>query len=138
VGVDTSPAAEHVLRTAFEAASGCGRPLVVIRSFRRPVPPWLARTIPAHRAAEEDAVERALLIEQVDPWRAKYPEVAVETVLTYDSPAAALTAASGWARLVVTGSRRHGLATGTLLGSTSLHLLRHAAAPVLIAPEGFR
>jgi nucleotide-binding universal stress UspA family protein len=133
VGADNSPAAGPVLRTAFGAAAEQACPLVVIRSFRPSMPVWLANVLPSHRTAEEDAAERALLKEQVDPWRTEFPDVAVETVLTYDSPGAALVAASRWARLVVAGSRGHGVVGGTLLGSTSLHLLHHAASPVLIA-----
>jgi nucleotide-binding universal stress UspA family protein len=132
-GVDDSPYAEHVLRAAFEAAAERSCPLVVIRSFRPEMPIWLANLLPSHRTAAEDAAERTLLTEQVDPWRTKYPHVEVETVLTYDSPAGALVAASRWARLVVIGSRGHGIVGGTLLGSTSLQLLHRAESPVLIA-----
>lgn len=132
-GVDDSPAAEHVLPTAFDAAAERACPLVVIRSFRREMPAWLANVLPVRRTPEQDAAARATLIEQVDPWRAKYPEVPVETVVTEDSAAGALVAASRWARLVVIGSRGHGVTGGTLVGATSLQLLDHAESPVLIS-----
>jgi nucleotide-binding universal stress UspA family protein len=53
--------------------------------------------------------------------------------LTHDSAAAALTALSTVAQLVVVGSHGHGVITGTLLGSTRLQLMHHAGCPVLIA-----
>jgi nucleotide-binding universal stress UspA family protein len=125
-----------VLRAAFDAADDRNCPLVVIRSFRPAISRWLADLLPVNRTPEEDAAERTHLQTQVEPWRAKYPDVPVETVLTYDSPAGALMAASRWAQLVVVGSRGHGVAGGTLLGSTGLQLLHHAVCPVLITHRG--
>jgi nucleotide-binding universal stress UspA family protein len=135
-GIDESPAAGQVLAAAFPAAARekCG--LIVVRSFAPAVPPWLAdvrRTgIPA---PEEKTAELGRIEEQLRPWRDKYPDVPVETVLTQQTAAAALVRGSHDTRLVVVGSRGHGEIGGTLLGSVGLQLLHHAACPVLIVRE---
>ncbi|MEV4702925.1 universal stress protein [Actinoplanes sp. NPDC049316] len=138
-GVDDSPAAEHVLGAAFEAASSRGSALAVVRSFLPPVPLWLASTVPATDVVtpEADAAERARLNELVAPWQAKYPDVAVETMLSHDSAAAVLVGVSHGAQLVVVGTHGHGVVAGTFLGSTTTQLLHHADCPVHIvrSPE---
>ncbi|MGA5298298.1 universal stress protein [Nucisporomicrobium flavum] len=135
VGVDDSPAAEHVLGVAFEAAASRGSALAVVRSYLPPVPLWLAGTVPAAEVStpEADAAERARLAELVAPWQAKYPGVAVETMLSHDSAAAVLVGVSHGAQLIVTGTHGHGVVAGTFLGSTTMQLLHHADCPVLIA-----
>lgn len=119
VGVDSSPSAEHVLSVAFEEASGRNTTLIAVRAC----------------GPGSQAEERAALDKQLAPWHDKYPEVPVDVVLTGESAAAALVAASTTAQLVVVGSRGHGIIAGTLLGSVSLQLLHHADCPVYIARE---
>ncbi|MEV4642932.1 universal stress protein [Actinoplanes sp. NPDC049548] len=135
VGVDDSPAADHVLSTAFEAASRRGTALAVVRSYLPPVPLWLAGTVPASDVAtpEADAEERARLEQLVAPWQAKYPDVAVETMLSHDSAASVLTGVSHGTQLVVVGTHGHGVLAGSFLGSTTMQLLHHADCPVYIA-----
>jgi nucleotide-binding universal stress UspA family protein len=133
VGVDDSPSAEQVLETAFEAASrrACG--LAVIRSYLPVVPVWLADVRAAEvETPEQDEMERTRLDEQLAPWRDKFPDVPVEVTLTHASAAAALVDASTRARLVVVGSRGHGVIAGTLLGSAGLQALHHADCPVQV------
>jgi nucleotide-binding universal stress UspA family protein len=135
VGVDDSPAADHVLETAFAAAASRHCALAVIRAYLPPAPLWIANDVPATDidAPEQDAIERGRLDEQLAPWREKYPEVPVETMLSHDSAAAVLVGVSHGAQLVIVGSRGHGALAGTLLGSTGMQLLHHADCPVLIA-----
>jgi len=133
VGVDDSTVADLVLETAFDQASGRDCALTVVRSFLPALPLWLSNV----RAADvqtpgQDAIERARLEEQLAPWRAKYPEILVEVVLTHDSVAGALVEASRLGQLVVVGSRGHGAIASTLLGSAGLQLLHHAECPVYI------
>jgi nucleotide-binding universal stress UspA family protein len=135
-GVDDSPSAELVLQTAFEAAAARHAALLVIRSFLPAVPLWMAKapTGDADTPAA-DADEQARLEEQLAPWRAKFPAVPVETVLTHQGAAAALVAASGRAQLVIAGSHGHGAIAGALLGSAGLQLLHHAECPVYICRQ---
>jgi nucleotide-binding universal stress UspA family protein len=133
-GVDDSPAADHVLETAFEAATAHETGLSIVRSYLPAIPLWLDNVRPSEvETPEQDTAELARLEEQLAPWRAKYPGVAVETVLTHDAAASALVGASRCAQLVVVGSRGRGPVRGALLGSVGLQLLHHAECPVLIA-----
>jgi nucleotide-binding universal stress UspA family protein len=144
VGVDDSPAADHVLEAAFSAAAGRGVGLAVIRTYLPPPPLWLAGNVVATEVEtpEQDAIERERLDHQLAPWREKYPDVPVETMISHDSAAAVLVGVSKGAQLIVVGSRGHGALAGTFLGSTGMQLLHHAECPVLIvrprAAEGAR
>jgi nucleotide-binding universal stress UspA family protein len=135
VGVDDSPAAEQALDAAFTAAAerGCG--VVVIHTYLPPTPLWLASDVSAVEVEtpEQDAIERERLENQLVPWREKFPDVPVETVISHASAAAVLVGVSKRAQLVVVGSRGHGALAGVLLGSTGMQLVHHADCPVLIA-----
>jgi nucleotide-binding universal stress UspA family protein len=135
VGVDDSPAAELALDAAFTAAAerGCG--VVVIHTYLPPTPLWLASDVSAVEVEtpEEDAIERERLENQLIPWRGKFPDVPVESIISHDSAAAVLVGVSQSAQLVVIGSRGHGALAGVFLGSTGMQLVHHADCPVLIA-----
>jgi len=135
VGVDHSTAADRILGTAFEAASRRGCALQIVRSYLPPVPLWLRDDMPPAEVEtpELEAAEESRLAELVAPWRAKYPEVSVQTTLSQDSAASVLVGASQIGQLVVVGSHGHGVVASALLGSTSLQLLHHANCPVYIA-----
>jgi nucleotide-binding universal stress UspA family protein len=133
-GVDDSTAADHVLEAAFEAAVAHETALLIVRSYLPSIPLWLENVRPSEvDTPEQDAAELARVEEQLAPWRAKYPEVAVEILLTHDGAASSLVTASRKAQLVVVGSRGRGPVRGALLGSVGLQLLHHAECPVLIA-----
>lgn len=134
VGVDDSAAADHVLETAFEAAASRGCALALIRIYLPSIPLWL-RNVPATDVdtPDQDAEERARLEELVAPWRAKYPDVPVETMLSHDSAATVLVGVSHGAQLVIVGSHHHGAVASAMLGSTGMQLLHHADCPVYIA-----
>lgn len=133
-GVDDSPAADHVLATAFEAAAQRDAALVVIRAFLPVVPLWADAVPPTEiQTPEDDAAEHERLEGLLKPWRQRYPQIAVEALVSHGSAAAVLTGVSHSARLVVVGSRGHGTIAGVLLGSTGSQLSHHADCPVLIA-----
>ncbi|MEU8233213.1 universal stress protein [Actinoplanes sp. NPDC048967] len=138
VGVDDSPAADHVLATAFEAAAGRDAALTVIRTYLPPPPLWMAGVpVTEFSTPEEDAAEHRRVEDLLTPWRQKYPGVKVDITVSHESPAAVLTGVSYSAQLVVVGSHGHGSIAGALLGSTGIQLLHHADCPVLIArPAG--
>jgi nucleotide-binding universal stress UspA family protein len=134
VGVDDSPTADYVLEAAFTAATqrGCG--VVAIRTYLPPTPLWLASDVSAVdvETLEQDAIERERLESQLVPWREKFPDVPVESVLSHDSAAGVLVGVSKGAQLVVVGSSGHGAVAGSFLGSTGMQLIHHADCPVLI------
>lgn len=137
VGVDDSPAADHVLETAFDLAAARGAALAVVRAYLPPLPVWLRTNVPAAEVdtPDQDAAEHARLDQLVAPWRAKYPDVPVETMLSHDSAAAVMVGVSHGSQLVVVGSRNHGAIAGALVGSTGEQLLHHADCPVYIARQ---
>ncbi|MEV4642922.1 universal stress protein [Actinoplanes sp. NPDC049548] len=133
VGVDLSPRGEMVLQRAYELAELRGCDLRVVHSYTPVISPWVGTmsttAVPARLLdeAEEDRLHALLA-----PWQDKYPQVGTTVCLTRRPPASALTLASKRAGLLVVGSHGHGAVSGTLLGSTSLHLLHHADCPVTV------
>jgi nucleotide-binding universal stress UspA family protein len=134
VGVDDSPAAEPVLVTAFEAAAVRNSALAVVRAYVPITPLWIG-DIPAAAAdtPQQDVEEHARLDELVSPWREKYPQVPVQTVISRGNAAAVLARASRRAQLVIVGSHGRGALASALLGSTGMQLIHQAECPVLIA-----
>ncbi|MEU4564634.1 universal stress protein [Actinoplanes sp. NPDC023936] len=136
VGVDDAESADAVLETAFAVARERGSGVTAVHAYV-PVPPMYAGYLPAAQLQSEelDEAERARVLERLALWRAKYPDVPVETLMSHGTAASVLTGVSHTAQLVVVGSRGHGVIVGTLLGSTGLQLLHHAECPVLIVRE---
>lgn len=136
VGVDGSPAADLAAGVAFEEAAARGVPLVAVRVWRPPRPPWRTDVRPLILDIDElETAERHLLSESVAAWRDKYPQVSAQTRLMPGNPGAALVNASRDAQLAVVGTRGHGGFAGLLLGSASQQLLHHAGCPVLLVRE---
>jgi nucleotide-binding universal stress UspA family protein len=133
VGADASPHAEHTLGVAFEEAARRKTPLIAIRSYQLPVPYGVMAigTLP-YDPVELKRAEAEALADSVRPWREKYPDVQVETLVAHASAGRVLVDVSSGAGLVVVGSHGHGAIAGTLLGSISLQVLHHADCPVLV------
>ncbi len=133
VGADGSPSADQAIGVAFSEAALRGSGVLAVRAFTFDDPPRGSR-IPIRlesRDQHRDA-ELKLLVEDVAPWKNKYPDVAVECVALEGHAAEVLIGLTPTAQLVVVGSRGHGGFTGLLLGSVGLHLLHHADCPVLV------
>ncbi|TCP47897.1 nucleotide-binding universal stress UspA family protein [Tamaricihabitans halophyticus] len=129
VGLDGSPASETALGLAFEEARLRATGLTAVRVWRGPMPGGSAES------GLRDAETRRELAHQLDGWRDKYPEVAIDQVTVRGRPAPTLLRYAEHAQLVVVGSRGRGGFRGLLLGSTSNSLLHHARCPVLVARE---
>jgi nucleotide-binding universal stress UspA family protein len=134
-GVCGSATDEAVLDAAFAAADRHACPLAVLRTYAPPTPLWVG-DIPApdDGIAILNAAARERLQQRLAPWRAAYPQVDAEAVVSPDDAGAVLVAVSHTARLLVVGRPSHGAVVNTLIGSTGLHLLHHAGCPVLVAP----
>ncbi|OLF16379.1 universal stress protein [Actinophytocola xanthii] len=141
VGVDGTPVGEAAIAFAFEQAAALGTDLVAVHSWTDPA---LANALAAGYLAvdfgllEEQAT--VVLAERLAGWQEKYPQVRVTRQLVRDHPTRALLHYADRARLVVVGSRGRGGFAGLVLGSTSQHLMHHAACPVAVvrteAPHG--
>ncbi len=133
VGVDGSPAAAEALGVAFEMAASRGCELTAVNAYAVPHPPWGVDVAPlTYVRAEVEAEARKGLEQALTPWREKYPDVKVGTLVARGSAAQVLVGASHGSQLVVVGSRGHGDLAGTIIGSVGLQLLHHADCPVLV------
>jgi nucleotide-binding universal stress UspA family protein len=133
VGADASEHNEHTLGVAFEEAARRRARLIAIRAYQMPVPYGvMAMGTTPYDPVELQRSEAEALANSVRPWREKYPDVEVETLVAHASAARVLVDVSSSAGLVVVGSHGHGAIAGTLLGSISLQVLHHADCPVLV------
>ncbi len=134
VGYDGSPDADEALRAGFEEATLRDHQLTVLQAITTTLPSWPVSLPPltynqqAVRLAAQTDLEHTLTA-----WTNKYPDVTVTTHAVIGNPARALITASQAAQLLIIGTRGHGGFTGLLLGSVGLHLLHHAACPLLVA-----
>jgi nucleotide-binding universal stress UspA family protein len=120
---------ESVLAFAAEQASVWHVPLRVIHAWKPLTVRYDGKAIGVRTITP---AERRPFDEALDVWREKYPGLPIVADAVVDQPAAALAAASTSAQLLVVGSRGHGAARGTLLGSVSQHLLRHSACSIAV------
>jgi nucleotide-binding universal stress UspA family protein len=134
VGVDGSVGTEHTLQVAFDAAAARGCGLVAVQAYEYPTA-WSGYGVgPQFNDPDElEAETRKALVDSVAPWREKYSDIHVETLVASGGAADVLTGVSETAQLVVVGTRGHGGFAGLLLGSVGQKLLHHAHCPVLIA-----
>jgi nucleotide-binding universal stress UspA family protein len=132
VGVDDSASAQSALAFAVEQAAARGVPLRVIRAWAPVTSPW---GLTPGAVAFDPENDRGQLDELVAGWQAKYPQVEITAEVVVEHPAAALTAASAGAQLLVVGTRGRGAVRGMLLGSVSQHLLRHSACTVAVVHD---
>jgi nucleotide-binding universal stress UspA family protein len=124
-GFDGSPGSRAALSAAANVARATGRMLRVVRVFE-PAPAFL-RVLPDADQAAEDELQRAV---------AKVPRA--EPGFVHGDPAVELSRESEISDLIVIGSRDYGPADCVILGTVGEQLLRTAACPVLVVPNGAR
>ena len=91
----------------------------------------MADISPADLARLEEG-QLVQLAELVAPWRDKYPDVKVKSVVAQGTAAQALLDHGRHAQLLVVGTRGRGGFKAMLLGSTSHSLITHAVCPVVV------
>ena len=134
VGVDGTEVGEDAIAFAFAEASARGAELVVVQAWSDLV---LEAAYAAGGAAAFDLdrlqqQSEKLLAERLAGWQEKYPDVHITREVVRDRAARALLRHATDAQLLVVGTRGRGGFSGLLLGSTSQHMLHHAACPVAI------
>lgn len=133
VGVDGSGNSQGTLAAAFHEADLHHAPVLAVLA-RAPLDVVGPGTLPP--AIFEDANggrgPTAALAEVLDPFRDKYPEVAVVARACEGRAADVLVAASERALLLVVGSRGPGPLAGLMLGSVSQAVIHHARCTVLV------
>jgi nucleotide-binding universal stress UspA family protein len=130
VGVGGSATTQHTLGLAFGEAASRDLPLVALHAWTRP-------EHRRHRRAGDPAwletVALNTLAGQVEPWRAKFPDVRVRMLAPEGGAAAALVEQSRSAVLVVVGAHDRGDVDDVLLiGSVTQQVLHHADCSVLV------
>jgi nucleotide-binding universal stress UspA family protein len=131
-GVDGSLQSIAALKFACHRASFTKEAVVALHAWKPGhVDLGYSGQLPEAVGQRSEAAE-ALLDQCIAEVRAEYPDIAVEPDSVPLPATTALTDASAYASLVVTGSRGRGVVTGLLLGSVSQHLLNHAQSPVAV------
>lgn len=129
VGDDGSANGTRALRWAAEEARARDVPLDLVHAWSGGASPMFGLPLVVPREHAERAAEHKLdeAMETVD-----LTGLVIERHAMEGTPAGVLVDRSHSAGLVVVGSRGRGGLAAILLGSTSRHLLHHAAAPVVI------
>ncbi|WP_458685738.1 universal stress protein [Nocardia tengchongensis] len=131
VGVDGSPNSAPAIEFAFGEASRRKVDLIAVHAwndatgFDLPVVGW-----ESIRKTEDVLLGSALA-----GYEARYPEVTVHRVVSWDTPVRALLEHAEHAQLVVVGSHGRSGFTGILLGSVSTALLHLVRCPVLVVRQ---
>ncbi|MDO4910907.1 MAG: universal stress protein [Corynebacterium sp.] len=127
VGVDGSEVSDRAVEHAFEEAKERGVELLAVHT-------WADVQFPVSEEHWRDIEqeERDLLLSRLEAPLAKYPEVTVETLISRERPATALSQAAADAQLLIVGSHGRGGFRGMLLGSTSRALLQDAPCPMMV------
>ena len=124
VGVDGSPAGEHALEWAADAALAHGLPLTIVYAL----PDVEGEVVETGRGSGQDSI----LDDAVDRVGKRLPGLEVHGVQYPDSPVQSLLAAAEDANFVVLGSRGYEGFRGLLVGSTALHVVPLAPCPVVV------
>jgi nucleotide-binding universal stress UspA family protein len=133
VGVDGSISGDAAAGFAFETAAAWGVPLVAVNAWTDFLEPGLYdRTWPRPEWSRAQEAELSVLDQSLAGWREKFPDVRVERVVTEDPPVRSLLHQARKARLLVVGSRGHGLLAGMVLGSTTQALVHHSPCPLAV------
>jgi nucleotide-binding universal stress UspA family protein len=131
VGIRDVDDSEAPLGFAFDEAARRGAYLVAAQSWYWFRPPGSGATTASQVSAE--ALIR--LFRLLEPWREKYPDVAVGEEIIHAHPGKALVKLSASADLLVLGRHRGSLSiTDSPIGSITRSVLSRACCPVAIVP----
>ena len=131
VGIDGTPASDRALEWALDEAVVRGCPLHVVHAWTfEALTDWTETTEQRTRTESEALIDKA--VRAASERRQEMPEI-VRRSLRGDAAETLEKASEGAAMLVVashTGRRIRQI----VLGSTSMHVVRHAHAPVVVIP----
>lgn len=125
------------LRFAFETAAARGAAVRAVRAWS--LPPVFAYSPGSLRMLDEagglEPYERKALVEALQPWRERFPEVPVTQHIEMGSAGQVLLSLSGRAQLMVVGRRADRSAVGARIGSVAHAVIHHAPCPVAVVPH---
>ena len=125
VGYDASPDAQLALTWAAETAQrrNCHLAIVIVAADLDPTARDDAESAEELAAGWRDHAARALKVLASGPG---------DLTIRHGAVVPALLDAAEGAEMLVVGSRGHGLVVGSMTGSVSQHLARHATCPVVV------
>ncbi|RDI34339.1 universal stress protein [Lentzea flaviverrucosa] len=135
VGIDGTPASDRALEWALDEAVVRGCPLHVVHAWTfEALTDWTETTEQRVRAASEALLEK--VVRTASEQRQDLPEI-VRKSLRGDAAETLEKASEGAAMLVVASHTGHRIRQ-MVLGSTSMHVVRHAHAPIVVIPVNDR
>ncbi|MDX2296453.1 MULTISPECIES: universal stress protein [Streptomyces] len=136
VGVDLRHPVDTALGFAFEAAARRLAHVQVVYAQQLPAYATLGPAmVPDIRLAVAPEIQRSL-DDLLEPWQAKFPDVAASGRVTIGSAGQELVHTAAAAALVVIGRRTRGSALGSHIGSVAHAVLHHSRSPVALVPHG--
>lgn len=133
VGVDPEVADDAPLRFAFEAAQRASSRLVAVAVWEPDVQKATSPDATDYVASPDFLQETQVLLDRrLQPFRAEFPDVTVDTKVVHGDAADTLIDMSKSASLMVVGPRGRGGFEGLLLGSTSRKVAQKADCPVAV------
>lgn len=134
VGVDDKELSSPAIRFALETAARRGVGVTAVHAWSPRIASYAGCNLAPVMAEVYDEQEQRqrLLLEALGSGRRNSPGLDVTLKVVRGSAGQALVAESAGAELVVVGSRGLSALRGTLLGSVSQTLLRHADCPVAV------
>jgi nucleotide-binding universal stress UspA family protein len=125
------------LRFAFETAAARGATVRAVRAWT--LPPVFAYSPGSLKLLDEagglEPYEKKALSASLQPWRERFPGVAVVEHVEMGSAGQVLLSVAGQAQLMVVGRRAHRTAVGARIGSVAHGVLHHAHCPVAVVPH---
>ena len=135
VGIDGTPASDRALEWALDEAIVRGCPLHVVHAWTfEALADWTETTEQRVRAESEAQIEKT--VQKASEQRHDLPEI-VRKSLRGDAAETLEKASEGAAMLVVASHTGHRIRQ-IVLGSTSMHVVRHAHAPIVVIPVNDR
>lgn len=134
VGVDDKELSSPAIRFAFETAARRGVGITAVHAWSPRIASYAGCNLApvVTEVYDEQEQRQRLLLKALASARRNSPGLDVQLKLVRGSPGQALVGESPGAELVVVGSRGLGAVRGTLQGSVSQTLLRHADCPVAV------
>lgn len=131
VGIDGTPVSDRALEWALNEATVRGCPLHVVNAWQyEALVDWTETSAQRETAVSEQLIEDAL--QRASQGRTDQPEI-VRRSLRGDAAETLEAASEGAAMLVVASHTDHRIRQ-MVLGSTSMHVVRHAHAPIVVIP----
>ncbi|MFC3895186.1 universal stress protein [Lentzea rhizosphaerae] len=135
VGIDGTPASDRALEWALDEAVVRGCPLHVVNAWNfEALTDWTETAAQRAQAESEAVIEKAL--QAAEARRQEMPEI-VRKSPRGDAAEVLEQASEGAAMLVVASHTGHRIRQ-IVLGSTSMHVVRHAHAPIVVIPVNDR